>query len=930
MNGKTLKMIILSVMLCLLMSLLIGSASAEGVTATFNLTKDPYAEEMLIAGSPYAMPGVSFDHQSGEYLGAQTVITAKELLKKIESGNQFATAFAVKLGLGLTKDQVAKNLTKLVEEYDQQIAKGNLSFEEPRFIVNGVNLVMNKNVEKIRLTLNADGTYSATMNGDQAGYRASIMIDADASVTIVYDEAGQTQIERRVANGKPTDFVITLDVSGSMYGDRGDAMLKALRVVLEEILHEEDNSVSIVFWSNRGGVMQVDVDNNGVQQVFTGKDGVTVNKLFDAELLDRYGNAGGFSLADATIWQLESLYQTGGSTEPDQGLLTAIDLLKALEQDDGRNTGVLLFTDGWADWYDNEQRTVQYEKQIAEDYGATLVNVSIGDEYDVEWFGRYLDPNSPNYYDDSQILKDKVLYYNIPKLSSQELADKVSEMFEVAFETITTESKKLQTETITDGVLAAYGAQLIETIPAGFQLVQLKDENQSYVVNGVDENGNTTIQFNLDKIVSGEDQVLSYCVIPTAAGNEIGVTTYMTQSETVLYARPVDRLNYLEEEQIIKIDLGGIEPDNDDAVRPELSEDVGSTILIMDDDGSPVLINENEFFEPTIAEDDESDVEVIQSPKYMAKTSKEENTVQPKTHEEELAEQAQKILKAIKKNTFSQNNTKKAALERVKQAISVTPPLQIPDELYEAVGEAILDAIGRSKVEKWEKDPLKMSKQAKQVIEGGLKNLNTSKTIDGTTYSLNKGGGFIATQQGSGSSILTVDWDGHSVMLMWTNVMSSDGMDALADYCAKLAQLNTDMWNEFLAYYVSDASNLIGIPITKDNALKVLEYAEKTMKALCHKEDANKLIKELGDKATEKLKSSFGFWNKNKFEEFVKEYVPNGDQILKAAEQYEKVKEKYDKYSKELQKYNNSSKTDKALQEYEKAYDILKKLVDGL
>ena len=581
MNGKKIRLIMLAVMTCLLMSLFICGASADGVTATFQLAKNPYAEEMLVAGSPYAMPGVSFDHQSGEYLGAQTVITAKELLKKIQNGNEFATAFAVKLGLGLTKDQVTKNLNKLVKEYDQQIAKGNKSFEEPRFVINGVNIVMNKNVEKIRLTLNADGTYSATMNGDQIGYRASIMIDADASVTIVYDEAGQTQIERRVANGKPTDFVIALDVSGSMRGDRGDAMFKALRVVLEEVLHEENNTVSIVFWAEDSAIMQLDVDHTGVKQVFSGKDGVTLNKLFDASMVDSNGNESGMSLADATIHGIERLYRTGSVTEPDKGLTKALDLLNALTTGEGRNVGVMLFTDGTVvpgDWYTSEEtierNTVALEKQMAEQFGATLVNVSIGDEYDVESYERYLDPNSPNYYDKSQILMDKVLYYNIPKLSNQELADKVSEMFEVAFETISMDYKALQTETITDGVLAAYGAQLIESIPAGFELVRLKGENESYVVNGVDENGNTTIQFDLNKIISGQDQVLSYCVIPTAGAgvSDIGVNAYMTRSETVLYVRPVDRLNYLEEQQIIKVELNGVEPDNEDPLRPDLPE----------------------------------------------------------------------------------------------------------------------------------------------------------------------------------------------------------------------------------------------------------------------------------------------------------------------------------------------------------------------
>ena len=508
---------------------------------------------------------------------AQTIITAERLLEMVQTKDKFAIEFARKLGLGQTESEIQSNLKPLVEEYHSEIAKGN-NYEEPRFVINGVDIVINKTVEELSLVRNEDGTYSASLNGTQTGYRTSVMIDADASVTIIYDEKGEAKIERKVASGKPTDFVITLDISGSMedFG-RDNAMFSALKVVLDEILSVKENTVSIVFWATNGAVMQIYVDDKGISQVFSGEEGFTAKKVFDAALVNEYGDIQDYSLSEATISRLEGLYKTAGGTQPDQGLAKALSLLKNLETNDGRKIGVMLFTDGDAYSVYNEHSTVNYEKEIAEQYGATIVNVSIGDEYDVKNFERYLDPNSTKYYEkDDEILKDHVLYYNIPKLTNQELADRVSEMFEVAFENITTEKKELQTETITNGILAAYGAQLIETIPSGFELVEVKGEenNVAYVINGIDAEGNTKISFNLGDIISGKDQVVSYCVIPTSAENDIGITAYVDQAETVLHAEPVNRVDVPEEDKNVTITVTKINSDETD--RSELDEDLAN------------------------------------------------------------------------------------------------------------------------------------------------------------------------------------------------------------------------------------------------------------------------------------------------------------------------------------------------------------------
>lgn len=530
-------------------------------TDTQSLTEEPSlesAEEQPVAFAEAVPTSEKQTEFENEYKNTQqTVITAEELLNNILAGDEFSYTFAKRLGLGGTKEETINALQTIVTEYYEQFSQ-DVDFEQPRFIINGVDIVLNETVEELSLVRNDDGTYSVSAGGtDQIGYRTNIMIDADASVTIIYDEKGEAKIERKVVSGKPTDFVITLDISGSMNWDgRDTAMLSALQVVLDEILAVKENTVSIVFWAEDGAAMQISTSQDGVLQVFSGKDGLTAKKIFDSNLVNANGDETSTSLSEATIKALESIYRTGSGTNPDEGLKVAYDLLDALESSEDRNIGLMLFTDGAANYRSSEYATVSYEKEIAEKFGATIVNVSVGDEYDVKQYERYLDPKSDSYYEkDNETLQENVLYYNIPKLSNQELADRVSEMFEIAFMDIVTETKELQTETVTDGVLAAYGAHLIQTIPAGFELVELRSDDNavSYQVNGVDAEGNTTISFNLDEILSQKDVVLSYCVIPTQADNDIGVTAYFDQGETLLYAKPVDRIQESEATQEVTI-----------------------------------------------------------------------------------------------------------------------------------------------------------------------------------------------------------------------------------------------------------------------------------------------------------------------------------------------------------------------------------------
>ena len=531
----------------------------------------------LVEGSDEQIDTYEDEYSVGDVTGSTTptlsAITIEDMLtvlgdKENSDSEEYAIYYdlAKSIGLGNNEKEVASNLQVIVDDYNQahaayeQYLLDYAVYEEllktdpnavaptevqdptiPRIEINGVDIELVKNVETVNMTDNGDGTFS--IGGDIQGVKTEITVDADAALTIYYD--GKAEITRKVRTDKATDFVITLDVSGSMDWDgRYSAMTKALNVLLDEIMAGEENTVSIVCWSDYASVVQLDV-NGETKNRFSAEDGVSAEDIIAA------------------------LKQPYGGTEPAAGLDKAYELLSALRQTEGtdtdtvRNTGVLLFTDGEANYSSSERATIIDEHKLYEEFGATVVNVSIGDEYDVKQYERYLDPTSQNYNysilgeeyttdenaeENRKNYQEKVVYYNIPKLTDQELADKVSELFETAFVEIVSEKRQLQTETITDGVLAAVSAKLIDEIPAGFELVEVVGETTSYKVQGVDSEGNTTIEFDLDDLVSGEESTLSYFVVPVGENANVGVTAFQ-DAETVLVAEPIEKVTNKNEQK---------------------------------------------------------------------------------------------------------------------------------------------------------------------------------------------------------------------------------------------------------------------------------------------------------------------------------------------------------------------------------------------
>ena len=323
--------------------------------------------------------------------------------------------------------------------------------------------------------------------------------------------------------------------------------------------------------------------------------------------------------------------------------------------------------------------------------------------------------------------------------------------------------------------------------------------------------------------------------------------------------------------------------------------------------------------------------------KYVQKTQSVPATkVKPK-QEISQAEQAQldlaqaaldiykKLFAKADVKTDEPENNVNAAREKIKNVIHVSgywykEDANPPDSLYDAFAMAILNALDGSALEKFETNQNKLANQIFKQIKNGSYNDTTTETINGIQYNVKYD---VHALYGTGYGNQTVTWHtsgkSHQVILTWENVSSKDGCKALADFCAALAQLNKDLWTDFMSYYVVDAFKLIDITtVTKKDVDKVFEGTEKVIKALCNKDDADALIKEMGEKTEEKLKSGLT----NKFKSFIKDNIPQGDKIVKAAERYKTAKEKYE----EFQKFISSSDEEKAAKAFSKFRDAYKKL----
>ena len=292
---------------------------------------------------------------------------------------------------------------------------------------------------------------------------------------------------------------------------------------------------------------------------------------------------------------------------------------------------------------------------------------------------------------------------------------------------------------------------------------------------------------------------------------------------------------------------------------------------------------------------------------------------------EDLAKKARKIALA------SYNNKKNSLMDRrqsIRAQISTynlsEREVQVSDDIYDAFATSIIDSLDSSIIEKYETDETKLVNQIYKQIKGGFRSEEKEVVLNGIHYTIAPS---TMTISGVGVASMYVQWSGGYVVLIWTNGETEQGNKALAEYCSALAQLNSDLWKDYLAYYVSDGFGLMDITVTKHNVSRVIELSEKVIKAICDKDAADELVDEMGDIVKDKLKSG---WFDNHFNNFIKEHIPNGEKIVEAAEKYPEIKQKYDEWEKAFSNNPSSDEVQDAYKQFETEYRIFETLVNNM
>ena len=282
------------------------------------------------------------------------------------------------------------------------------------------------------------------------------------------------------------------------------------------------------------------------------------------------------------------------------------------------------------------------------------------------------------------------------------------------------------------------------------------------------------------------------------------------------------------------------------------------------------------------------------------------------------------------KNTNSTTTNAKQQLEDLGNQLTITGYKgTLPDEVLEAFATAVLNTIKDSNIDKYETNQNKLANQIYAQIKGGLKS-GSKKIILGNgskkiTYTVNYKI-FAQSFGGIGAQVswANVEWKdaknkSYSVHIV-ANSKNENMKKALASYCAVLAQLNKDVWKEFLTKYITDGWKLAGLNTVKKlddkTVSKFFDRSEKLILTICGDQNAKKaLVNDAGNTLKEKLLKM----SKAQFRNFIKNNIPDGDKIIAAADQYKKVIDKYNDYKKKFNKWNKTRK-DSDLAKYEKAY----------
>jgi len=225
----------------------------------------------------------------------------------------------------------------------------------------------------------------------------------------------------------------------------------------------------------------------------------------------------------------------------------------------------------------------------------------------------------------------------------------------------------------------------------------------------------------------------------------------------------------------------------------------------------------------------------------------------------------------------------------------------VPDDVYEAFALAIVEAFDNdgAKIEKYKTNHDELVKQIAGHLANAIKNVHKKVVVNDVEYELDI---TLANLYDQGANWAYVS-GGANVQLVFTKPLD-EIKESIAEYCAKLAELNKDLWNDFMVSYVKDGFDLMGIKVKKSTIEKVLKITEKVIRALCGERDAvNELLDELKSDAKDRLKIS-GWFGNSKFKDFIKT-LPRGEKFISAAEKLKKSREKIKNLNDSITKYKS-------------------------
>ena len=198
--------------------------------------------------------------------------------------------FAASVGLGKDGPAITAKLREIVDEYQANQAAYDdylaaLEAYEQAVASGDANAVKPEPVEAPTVPLFSLEDLEISMDKEIAasgeGYITEIVVNADAVYNVQYDGDVEVEVEVPVEGG--TDFVITLDVSTSMDGSADKAMLQALKAVLDKIMANDENTVSIVFYGSGANVMTLDINGETLNS-FSPAMGITADDIFNTKL----------------------------------------------------------------------------------------------------------------------------------------------------------------------------------------------------------------------------------------------------------------------------------------------------------------------------------------------------------------------------------------------------------------------------------------------------------------------------------------------------------------------------------------------------------------------------------------------------------------------------------------------------------------------